>query len=505
MSAYYASKSRSHNIAVVGTDQPTRLVSALLVNGGLAALLFLMYVGLLRLLPFMGLTDIWYIHTVATISVATVMIPARRLLIKLSNRMLNRRWQDREELLREMNTTLARTLDVRQIAMLLTGDLPARLGLSHATLWMLDTPTDRMFVALGHPSDMPGATMLAQSRMITPLRYTSDYLLVPEKSDVDWAQPFRAHNVVLVFPLRVGDRLVGMYGCGHAVQGGAVAREAVQILKTLAPSIASALENTRTYAKIERLNDQLRELDLLKDQFIENVGHELRTPLTSLSLAAQVLTYQPESAPELTPVIRKSSLQLHALIARVINFSDMHNAGAQHVGGTGAIELAPMLHEIVADHQLAATTRHLTLVVHAPEGLAVWGERKRLRRAIHEIVDNAVRYGVPGCVNLSLSLRDGLVVISISDEGPGIPQEEQAQLFAAFYRGRNTRALADTPGAGVGLSIARYDIEALEGQIWLDKSDANGSTVCVALPLVALTDRSEMLDSPPLRERAVGE
>src|SRR5262249_62018763 len=76
---------------------------------------------------------------------------------------------------------------------------------------------------------------------------------------------------------------------------------------------------------------------------------------------------------------------------------------------------------------------------------------------------------------------DGLAVVSISDEGPGIPDDERERVFQTFYRGSGTRALSATPGAGLGLSIARRGVEALGGRIWLGHSGPDGSTICVAL------------------------
>jgi signal transduction histidine kinase len=91
-------------------------------------------------------------------------------------------------------------------------------------------------------------------------------------------------------------------------------------------------------------------------------------------------------------------------------------------------------------------------------------------------------------------------VISIADEGPGIPRDERERVFQSFYRGSGTRALSATPGAGLGLSIARRDIEALGGRIWFKHSDSSGSTVCVALRA------APALQVPELREqeRVVG-
>jgi len=138
--------------------------------------------------------------------------------------------------------------------------------------------------------------------------------------------------------------------------------------------------------------------------------------------------------------------------------------------------------------------------MHVPSGLAALGHTDSLRRALHEVVDNAVRYGESGAVTLAAALNDGLAVVSITDEGPGIPHHERQRVFETFYRGSGTRALSATPGAGLGLSIARRDIEALGGRIWLEHSDSSGSTMCVALRAAPAIRAPEM----PEQERAVG-
>jgi signal transduction histidine kinase len=98
-----------------------------------------------------------------------------------------------------------------------------------------------------------------------------------------------------------------------------------------------------------------------------------------------------------------------------------------------------------------------------------------------------VRYSDRGTVLLTAAVEDGLALVSVVDQGPGIPAEERDRMFDAFYRGRGARALAETPGAGLGLSLARRDIEALGGRIWLKESGSAGSTMCLSLPAVILS------------------
>jgi signal transduction histidine kinase len=491
-------------ITFAGADLRARFVGRLLANGLLTLLVTLIYFGLSVLLaPFFSRRDAPWAYLLATITIALTLVPLRRRVFLLIKRLFHSDWQSIEELLLDVGESLSRTIHPDALRALLVDDLPQRLLIESATLWMLEPPDDLAFVALGSTPSAAGALLLANGISVSQVRHTPSYLLIPPHEQADWAAPFVARNLRLVIPMRVGDQLVGFYGCGPPQQGRTYPDRVLELLLMLAPAIASALENTRTYATIARLNDQLRELDRLKDEFIENVGHELRTPLTSLSLTIQILTAQREMTPTLARVMRESVARLEVLVDRVLTF-DEHTQRplAEQNAGSGSIEVAPLLEEIIGEYALPARVKGLRLVVRAPSNLAVWGNSARLRRALHEVVDNAVRYSANGQVTLAAALQDGLAHITITDEGPGIPHEERDRLFAAFFRGRSTRALAETPGAGLGLSIARRDIEALNGRIWLEHNTPGGSVICIAIPAVkAFGDAG---GNGQVQERAVG-
>ena len=473
---------------LVDTYLRARLLGMALVNVSLALFLIALYIGLLVLLSKTGLRDQTTMHMLASVGLAVLVIPVRRRLVILSNWLLRLRWQDSEEILREFSAALSHTIEPDALRALMIGDLPRRLRLYNATLWMLEPPNDHAFAALGQEAHLPGATILAQGASIAKVRRCTDYLRIPPYAEDEWARPFVAQGIGLLFPLRIGNRLVGMYGCGWPMSHRGYSRQTISLLVTLAPAIASALENTRAYTEIARLNNQLRRLDKLKDEFIEHVGHELRTPVTSLSLALQLLTRQPELMRDLSHVVRNSILQLEALVDRVLLLDHTFENDSAHMHrSSSSIELLPLLEEVAESFIPAIRAKGLHLHVQAPEGLAAWGEVTSLRRALHEVIDNAVRYSEKGIVTISAAVRDGLAVITVEDQGPGIPPDERDLLFNAFYRGRRTRALAEQPGVGLGLSLARRDIEALGGQIWLERTGSDGSVMCVALPAVELS------------------
>jgi signal transduction histidine kinase len=469
-----------------------------LTIGALVILLGALYLLLIGLLaPRLTIFGTPVGHLLATVLIAILVVPLRNRLGIAVNRMLRHEWQSSQDLQHEVGMALSRTIDPSGLYTILVGDLAQRLRLQSAALWMLEPPHDRAFVALGRPN----AVLLANGAIARQLAATPHYLMVSDLPDADLA-PFLAQQVQLLVPLRVGNRLIGIYGCGPTQSGNLYPERVLNLLLMLAPAAAIALENARAYTTIARLNVELRELDRLKDAFIQSVGHELRTPLTSLSLAMQLLARQAHIPPALAEVTNTGVAQLQALVDRVLEF-DLRlapPAEAQYASAT-VVELVPLLEEIISWYTSIAEAKGVRFVMSISPGLTTWGHAASLRRALHEVVDNAVRYSEGGTVTIAATQHDGLALVSIADEGPGIPHDERDWLFTAFYRGSGTRALSATPGAGLGLSIARREIESLGGQIWLDCSGPSGSTMCVALP-AAMHDDSERQGQE--RERAVG-
>ncbi len=489
------------NTTFVGVDRRARLMGKSLTIGTLVLLLSVLYLSLIELLaPRFDMSGPPVGHMLATVLIAILVVPLRNRLGIAINRLLRHEWQSSQDLLREFGIALSRTLDPIGLHGILTVELARRLRLQSATIWMLEPPHDHVFVTLSPARDTPSAALLADGATARQIATTPYYLMATDLPSADLA-PFMARQVRLIIPLRVGDRLIGMYGCGAPQSGSLYSERTIDVLLRLAPAAASALENARAYSTIARLNHELRTLDQLKDEFIQSVGHELRTPLTSLSLAVQLLARQPNMPPPLAQVTRTSVAQLQALVDRVLEFDLQISppAKGRHIS-IAPVELAPLLEEIVSWYAPIAAAKGVRFLMHVPSGLAAWGHTDSLRRALHEVVDNAVRYGDSGTVTLATALNDGLAVVSITDEGPGIPHHERERVFETFYRGSSTRALAATPGAGLGLSIARRDIEALGGRIWLEHSDASGSTMCVALRAAPALRTPELHE----QERAVG-
>lgn len=137
----------------------------------------------------------------------------------------------------------------------------------------------------------------------------------------------------------------------------------------------------------------------------------------------------------------------------------------------------------VEQHRILAGQRGVTLVLNREPTLpAVSADPERLRQVLGNLVGNAVKFtGAGAAVEVSVGRQNGSVVVSVRDQGPGIPVEEQAKLFKPF-----SRTNVSAPGVkstGLGLAICRSIVEAHGGHIWVESEPGRGSTFSFSLPL----------------------
>jgi signal transduction histidine kinase len=139
------------------------------------------------------------------------------------------------------------------------------------------------------------------------------------------------------------------------------------------------------------------------------------------------------------------------------------------------------------------------------EGEAVFGlgDRERLRQAMGNLIDNAIKYSPPSAtVRVRTAATADEAIVSVHDDGPGVPAELRDRVFDRFYRVDSARAPA-TGGSGIGLSIARELARAHGGRVWLEAGSDGGSTFSLAIPGIAARDLLD--DEEPSGQRGAGD
>ncbi len=253
----------------------------------------------------------------------------------------------------------------------------------------------------------------------------------------------------------------------------------------------------------------LKELDRAKDEFISIAAHELRNPLAGLKGYTEILLrqssqrgYDPETVRILETTNRLAD-RLNAMVGRLLDVSRLELGRLELV--RQPTDLAALSREIAESLQLT-TEQHRIVVDADPTHVTGEWDADRLRQVLNNLVGNAIKYAPGGLISIILRREGEQADLFVSDQGPGIPPEQQARLFGRFRQaGRTARERAG--GLGLGLYLAKGIIEAHGGLIGVESEPGQGATFWFTLPLaaggVAHEPASELLAQARAAGRAV--
>jgi heavy metal sensor kinase len=233
-----------------------------------------------------------------------------------------------------------------------------------------------------------------------------------------------------------------------------------------------------TLMRLERSFEQLR-------RFTADASHELRTPLTAIQSVGEVGLQGTRSVSYYRDIIGSMLEEVNRLTRLVDTLLTISRAdsGQLQLQRTN-LSLLNVARESAGLLEVLAEEKQQQLIVQGDERAVVSGDRIILRQALMNLVDNAIKYSPAGETVLVGVARDkGNSVIEVTDHGPGIPLEHQAKVFERFYRVDKARS-QQSGGAGLGLSIVRWAVEAHGGKIELFTEEGKGSTFRMTFPAV---------------------
>jgi len=229
----------------------------------------------------------------------------------------------------------------------------------------------------------------------------------------------------------------------------------------------------------------LKALDRLKSDFVTSVSHDLRSPLTAILGYVDLLARSGplnETQQLYVEQIHHSVKTITSLINDVLDLSRIE-AGLDQA--KVPVEFEVLLHEVVESSrsQTEVKGQRLTLSVTQPLP-PLLGNPARLRQAVANLVDNAIKYTPEGGeIQVEASPREGQIVLRVRDSGIGIPLADQPYIFDRFYRA--AAASSSRTGSGLGLSIVKSIVENHGGRVWVESEPGRGSTFTVVLPALA--------------------
>jgi signal transduction histidine kinase len=231
-------------------------------------------------------------------------------------------------------------------------------------------------------------------------------------------------------------------------------------------------------------------------QFVADASHELRNPLAIIRTNVDVALADPRADPEdlrhTMVVVKRASDRMARLVDDLLALARRQEPILEHE----PVDLGAAVAEASDDFVVPAAARNIVLDRAIAPGVVVTGDRDALKRAVANLLENAVRLAPPGSrIRLATGSEDDQAWIAVADEGPGIAPEDQPHVFDRFWRADKARSRADG-GTGLGLAIVRQIAESHGGQVRLQSKVGVGSSFVIWLP-VAAGSAGEPAPGPP--------
>ncbi len=298
----------------------------------------------------------------------------------------------------------------------------------------------------------------------------------------------------IVAPIFSDSKVVGTVLVGnHLGDVATFTQDDVRLFETLVNHAGVTLDNARLVTRLQDALARATELNRLKDDFLAMTSHELRTPLTSIqgfvkTLLRPGMATDPAERLRYMEIIDRQTDRLAGLIEDLLVATQLEADAVKP--RLSHVSVDALVVQVADELSLRAGKRHIDIERDARLPAALSNE-ELLHRILSNLVENALKYSPDGStVRVRATTRDDGIVVSISDEGAGIPVEAQEKIFDRFFQVEElqTRRVG---GAGLGLYISRRLAGSLGGRLWLESSGSNGSTFCVWVPTAAPADAGD--------------
>ena len=265
-----------------------------------------------------------------------------------------------------------------------------------------------------------------------------------------------------------------------------ILRESQQMIELNKELKKKSLELQKATQMLTIANEQLKDMDQLKDEFLYTVTHELRTPITSIRAMSEIVfdnTDMPEEQKQqfLGNIIRETERLSH-LITQVLNL-ERYESGRQKLNLTSVV-INTLIEASIQSVQALANEKNVSLQIRIPDTMfIIRADDDLLQQVMNNLLSNAIKFVEPetGYVKISVHTNHDELQVWVEDNGPGIPAELSELIFDKFFQARN-QTIKKPMGSGLGLAICRKIIDMHQGKIWVEKSETNGSRFIFTLP-----------------------
>jgi len=307
-------------------------------------------------------------------------------------------------------------------------------------------------------------------------------------------------QIKVILPVFSKNKVIAILMLGSKSSGGKYIQDDIDLITALSTEALLAFERHQFFEKMileKTERERLEEINNLKSEFVSHISHELRTPMTAIRWSVEnILDGIPEKPSErmsnYLKGMRNSSLHLSYLIDNLLDMSKIESEKYSIVP-TG-LQLSEILEITLTSINTIAARKGIKIITNVPDDLYVLADNDSLKRILINLVDNAIKYS-PENTEITINTKVNKIVeheqndsnnsnliISVCDEGIGIPVEKYKTIFESFERVVNENT-ASIKGLGLGLHIVKNLVELNHGEIWVESDIGKGSVFSFSLPI----------------------
>jgi PAS domain S-box-containing protein len=292
-------------------------------------------------------------------------------------------------------------------------------------------------------------------------------------------------KIWLGVPLIVEGKALGVFTLQSYDDEKAFSLKDKEMIEFVTHEISHTVRRIKAEEEIILALERAEQSDRLKSAFLANISHEIRTPLNSILGFTKLLGEPDVDAIKLhryAEIILNNGNQLLSIINGVLDFSMIETGQIKLLKKRFAIE--KVVQKVYSDFLPAATQKQLELII-SPDLFVnetfIDADYSRLKQAVANVVDNAIKFTKKGTVELSMNRGENFVQIVVRDTGIGIPYDFKKSVFDQFQQADRS-SVRRYGGNGLGLAIAKYMIELMGGQIWFESELNAGSVFYIEVP-----------------------
>jgi signal transduction histidine kinase len=436
--------------------------------------------------------------------IAVVMVflfqPLRTWITKVTDKIFFKNTYDAETFLDTMSHTIGSAIVLIELLYKTLNLITSQMKVSRGIVVVL---TDSGKIYTSQSMGYPAAPKINDEDM---KKLVKDGIVVYDELEETshYKHLLKKYNASIVVPLKTDADTEGVLILGEKLSGDMYSAGDLKVFEIIAPELAVAVANAKSFEKIEKFNvtlreevkkatselekknTQLMELDKAKDEFISMASHQLRTPLTAikgyLSMllegdAGEIKVSQYDFVNE----AYQGANRMVGLINDLLNVSRMETG--RFFLEPVEIDLDKLVQEEVKQLVQHAKEKHLVLK-YEEKGKTpkIWADETKLRQVVMNFIDNAVYYTNEGNVTVKLSHDAKNVIFEVKDSGIGVPKAQQKQLFAKFFRADNARHVRPD-GTGLGIYLAKRVLDDHHAELIFRSKEGEGSTFGFRFPI----------------------